>query len=357
MGDVQRLHDSHRISFASDNLAGIHPEILQALADANSGHVAGYGEDEYTAAFDDLAVSLFGTGTSAYPVLNGTGANVLALAAATPRWGGILTPASSHLVTDEAGAPERSANLKLIQVPAPDGKLTVADVRRAAADLGNQHHAQPTTVSIANVTELGTLYSPEEIAALTAEAHAHGMLVHLDGSRLSNAAAALSVDLRALTTDVGVDIVSLGATKNGAMLAEAVLVLPGAPAQLSHAVHMSRKGQTQLVSKTRFVSAQLLAMFGTDLWLRNAEHANAATARLAAGLRSAGLVPVQQVGANLLFTPLPQTRVEQLRAEFDFHGEGTPDSPARLVCSFDMPNDAVDRFVEAVAAAATAAGA
>ncbi|MGO3151309.1 MAG: threonine aldolase family protein [Galactobacter sp.] len=352
---MQRLHDAHRISFASDNLAGVHPEVLAALSTANSGHVAGYGEDVYTGAFDDLVVDLFGEGALAYPVLNGTGANVLALAAATPRWGGVLTPVSSHLVTDEAGAPERSAGLKLIQSPAPDGKLTVEDVRGAAADLGNQHHAQPTTVSIANVTELGTLYSPEEIAALSTEAHAHGMLLHLDGSRLANAAAALSVDLGALTTEVGVDILSLGATKNGAMLAEAVVVLPGAPAGLAHAVHMSRKAQTQLVSKTRFVSAQLLAMFGTDLWRRNADRANTATARLAEGLRASGLTPVHTVGANLIFTPLPQDRIEQLRAEFDFHGDGTQASPARLVCAFDTPDDAVGRFVAALTGAAGAA--
>jgi threonine aldolase len=222
-------------------------------------------------------------------------------------------------------------------------------VHAAATELGNHHHAQPTTVSIANVTELGTVYSPEQIRALAEAAHEHGMLLHLDGSRLSNAAASLGVGLRALTADVGVDILSLGATKNGAMLAEAVVVLPGAPATLAHAVTMLRKSHLQLVSKSRYVAAQLLAMFQGDLWRRNAVHANAMASRLADGLARAGQQPVHEVEANLVFTPLPAYAVEGLRERFDFHGDGTQASPARLVCAFDTPAGLVDSFVAALA--------
>lgn len=345
---MQTLHDPSRISFASDNLAGVHPEIWAAMAAAGSGHVDAYGEDEYTRGFESLCRQLFGPGTSAVPVLNGTGANVLALSAATPRWGAVVVPETAHTLTDEAGAPEHAAGLKLLAATTPDGRLTPEHLDAAATDLGNHHHAQPTTVSVANVTEQGTVYTPEQLQALTARAHEYGMLVHLDGSRLANAAAALGVSLAALTSQAGVDLLSLGATKNGAMLAEAVVVLPAAPEHLGHAVTMSRKSLLQLASKSRFVSAQLLAMYQTDLWRRNASHANAMAARLESGLIEAGHTPVRAREANAVFARLPPALVPGLRQRFDFHGEGTRHSPARLMCAFDTPAESVDAFLAAV---------
>jgi threonine aldolase len=350
---VRTLHDQHRISFASDNIAGAHPDVLAALSMAAGGHVGAYGEDPYTAEFSAVATRLFGAGTHAFPVLSGTGANVLALASATPRWGAVVVPVDAHTMTDEAGAPEHAAGLKLIPIDTADGKLHPADIAAAAADLGNQHHAQPTTVSIADVTERGTLYTADELAALADAAHAHGMLLHLDGSRLANAAAALDVSLSALTSEAGVDVLSLGATKNGALFAEAVVVLPGAPDWLARAVLMSRKGHLQLASKLRFVSAQLLAMYEGELWRDNAAHSNAMAARLHAGL--AGIPGVDfayPVEANAVFAVLPG-EVEALRERFDFHGEGTRESPARLMCAFDTPAEAVDELIAAVRAGHT----
>lgn len=341
------LHSPSRQTFASDNLAGIHPEVLQAIAAANGGHADSYGDDEYTARLDEVLRSALGPTASSFPVLNGTGANVLALQAITPRWGAVLTPESSHINTDEAGAPERSAGLKLITVPTAEGKLRPEQIHAAALDLGNQHHAQPTTVSISNVTEVGTAYTAAEVSALVEAAHGHGMRVHVDGSRLVNAAEHLGTGLAALSGELGIDALSLGGTKNGAMLAEAVVTFD---AETATAVRLLRKGSLQLVSKLRFVSAQLIALFEADLWLRNAAHANSLAARLAQGLEGLdGVVLSQPVQSNAVFVQLPTGVVDALRQRFVFHGAGTAESPARLMCAFDTPVQRVEEFLAAVA--------
>lgn len=390
---MHTLHDPRQISFGSDNLAGIAPEVLEAIRQASGGHVEAYGDDAYTRRFSLLCEQIFGAGTRAFPVVNGTGANVLALAAATPRWGGVVVPSGAHTVLREAGAPEH-AGLKLISadvesgLPAVEGKLTPEHVRAVAAGLGDQHAAQPATLSIANPTEVGTVYTPHELAAITAAAHESGMTVHVDGARLANAAAYLDISLGALTSDVGVDVVSLGGTKNGAMLAEAVVVLPGAPAGLGRAVEMSRKAAMQLASKQRFVSAQLLALFEGDLWLRNARHANEMAGRLAEGLGQAGKGSGAERGdggeagvrgedaergdggdggeagehalytlafprqSNAVFACMPKEVAAALADRFHLHGEGTLESPLRVMCAFDTPEDAVDGFLGAVEAIA-----
>jgi len=257
--------------FGSDNYAATHPEVLAAIADANDGYAVAYGDDPWTTRLDEVVQELFGTGATAFPVLNGTGANVIGLMATAPRWAGVVASDVAHAHTDENGAPERVGGLKLLTRPVTDGRLTVADVEAWAGDLGDVHSAQPAVLTLTQATELGTVYRVAELRALTEAAHALGMAVHVDGSRLANAAAFLDVDLRALTTDVGVDLVSLGAAKNGGLIGEAVVVTSPADAPTpaaaaarqaaAQAIPYLRKSTMQLASKQRYLSAQLVAMF------------------------------------------------------------------------------------------------
>ncbi len=319
---VQTLHDPGRRAFASDNYAGVHPEALAAIAAANGGHEIAYGEDAYTARLREVMRQQFGTDAETFPVFNGTGANVVGLTSMLPRWGAVITAETAHINTDEAGAPERMTGLKLLTVPTPDGKLTPELVAREAYGWGDEHRAQPLAVSITQTTELGTLYTPAQIRAVAEFAHSHGMALHLDGARLWNAAAALNLPLRALTTDVGVDVLSLGGTKNGLLGAEAVVVLD--PARVTGLVYL-RKLTMQLASKMRFVSAQLLSLFEDDLGLRSAAHANAMAQRLRAALEAGladgslpGLAFSQPSPANAIFATLPNDAADRIRARVRF---------------------------------------
>jgi threonine aldolase len=270
------LHDTDARGFASDNQAGIHPEVLAAITAANGGHQIAYGDDAYTARLQEVIRARFGERAEAYPVFNGSGANVIGLQAMCDRWSAVICAESAHINVDEAGAPEKVAGLKLLPVPTPDGKLTPELIDTQAHGFGVVHHAQPRAVSLTQVTEVGTVYTAEELEAICAHAHGLGMVVHMDGARIANAAAGLGVPMRAITADVGVDVLSFGGTKNGLLLGEAVVVLnPGAVRGLAYL----RKAGTQLTSKMRFVSAQLIALLDGDLWLRNARHANAMAAR------------------------------------------------------------------------------
>src|SRR5215213_8808285 len=250
MEGVTTLHDPGVRGFASDNYAGVHPEVLAALAAANGGHQTSYGADVYTARLAEVLARELGAPVEVYPVFNGTGANVLSLQSMLPRWGAVICAESAHINTDENGAPERVGGLKLLTVPTTDGKLTPELVDRHAWGFGDEHRAQPGVVSLTQSTELGTVYSVEEIRAVADHAHALGLSVHMDGSRLANAAAALDVPLRTLTTDAGVDVLSLGGTKNGLLGAEAVVVLD--PAASSGLTYL-RKVDMQLSSKMRFM--------------------------------------------------------------------------------------------------------
>lgn len=342
------IHDPSVRGFASDNYAGIHPEVLAALVAANGGHQVAYGEDVYTARLTDVLAEVFGTAAQVYPVFNGTGANVLALQACTPRWGSVLTTTSAHIHVDEAAAPERVGGLKVNVVDTPDGKLTPELIRAYPARVGDEHFAQVGVVSITNSTEIGTVYTPTEIRAIADVVHDMGWVLHLDGSRLSNAAAALGVELRELTTDAGVDILSLGGTKIGAMLAEAVVVL--SPDRVTGATFL-RKQSMQLASKMRFVSAQLLALFEGDLWRRNAEHANAMARRLAEGVAEVeGLTLPHEVEANAVFPILARESSERLMESFRFYFWDERTGQVRWMCSWDTTEGDVDAFVEAVRA-------
>lgn len=341
---MTRLHDADHRDFASDNYAGAHPEVLAALVDANGGHQTAYGADAYTARLQEVVSAHFGDGASTYPVFNGTGANVLSLQALLPRWGAVVCAESAHIQTDENGAPERVGGLKLLTVPTPDGKLTPELVARQAWGFGDEHRAQPGVVSITQSTELGTLYTPDEVRALADQAHDLGLRLHVDGARIANAAAALDLPLRAFTTDAGVDVVSLGGTKNGLLFGEAVVVLDEAAAP---GLPYLRKMNMQLASKMRFVSAQLVALFEGDLWLRSAQHANAMAARLRAGLDALGdrvhvTLPTQ---ANGIFVTLPRAVSAELRRTWKFYDWHPESGEVRLMCAFDTTEADVDAFL------------
>lgn len=340
------LHDTDRRELASDNYAGVHPEVLAAIAAANGGHQTAYGGDAYTARLQEVVAGHFGAGAHAYPVFNGTGANVLALQAALPRWGAVICAETAHINTDENAAPERVGGLKLLTVPTPDGKLTPELVARHAWGWGDEHRAQPGVVSLTQSTELGTTYTPDEVRAITEHAHGLGMRVHLDGARIANAAAWLDVPLRAFTTDAGVDLVSLGGTKNGALFGEAVVVLD--PAAVT-GVEFLRKIDMQLASKMRFVSAQLVALFEGYLWLRSARHANLMAARLRAGVeRLDGVAVTLPTQANAVFAVVPRPVVERLREVRRFYDWDPATGSVRWMCSFDTTEDDVDGFVAAL---------
>lgn len=339
-------------SFASDNYAGIHPQILAAIADVNTGHAIAYGEDDTTSALGIRMKEYFGDHAQVFPVFNGTGANVVALQAMTKSWEAVICASTAHVNADEGGAPEKVAGLKLWLVDAPDGKLTPALIDEQAWGFGFEHRAQPSVVTITQSTEYGTCYTPDEIRAITQHAHGLGMLVHLDGARIANAAAHLGVPMRAFTTDAGIDALSFGGTKNGAMGAEAVVVLNPA---LAPALPFLRKTAMQLSSKMRFVSAQLLALLTDDLWRRNAEHANAMAQRLAAAVTTIpGISLTQPVQANAVFATMPREAIERTQAAYRFYVWDHTRDEVRWMCAWDTSPTDVDDFVDALRAAVDA---
>src|SRR3954468_17250722 len=267
--------------FASDNYAGALPEVVEAIAAANAGHAPAYGEDEWTARAEARFREHFGPEARVFLALNGTGANVVALRALAQPWSAVVCPETAHLNVDECGAPERVGGLKLLTVAAPDGKLTPQLVASRLGRFGDEHAVQPRVVSISQSTELGTVYSVDEVRALADQAHTHGLLLHVDGARLANAAAALDVPLGALTTDAGVDALSFGGTKNGLLLGEAVVLLRP---DLGEGIEYLRKQSMQLASKMRYLAAQFDALLQDDRWRRAAANANAMARRLAEAL-------------------------------------------------------------------------
>ena len=341
------LHDPSVRGFNSDNCAGVHPEILAAISAANGGHQPSFGADVYTSHLQEVFRGHFGERAEAYPVFNGTGANVVGLRAMTELWSGVICADSSHANMDEGGAPERVGGLKLLPVATPDGKLTPALIDRQATGWDDEHRAQPRVVSITQATELGTVYTAAEITAIAAHAHELGMTVHVDGTRLANAAAALKLPFRAFTTDAGVDVLSFGGTKNGLLYGEAVLVLnPDAVRGMKYL----RKSAMQLSSKMRFVSAQFIALLEGDLWLRSAGHANAMAARLHEAVRDLPGVEMARVPeANELFARLDRNVAERLRKRYRFETWDEATGEVRWVCSFDTTESDVDAFAAALA--------
>jgi threonine aldolase len=339
-------HDPSVRGFASDNHAGVHPEVLEAIAAANGGHQSSYGQDAYTQRLQDVFRGHFGPEASAYCVFNGTGANVVALQSMTQRWEAVICAETAHINVDEGGAPETMAGLKLHAVPAPDGKLTPDLIATQAWGWGDEHRAQPRVVSLTQSTELGTCYTVQEIATITEQAHALGMLVHLDGARISNAAASLGLPFQAFTTDVGIDVVSFGGTKNGLLLGECIVVLSPTAVR---GIEYLRKTSMQLASKMRFISAQFDALLSGDLWLRNARHANAMARRLEAAVNEiSGAEVLYPVQANAVFAIIPRDVAARLREQYSFYIWNEQTGAVRWMTSFDTTETDIDSFVSSL---------
>ncbi|HEY8466205.1 MAG TPA: beta-eliminating lyase-related protein [Solirubrobacterales bacterium] len=337
-------------NFASDNHAGAHPAVLEAMAAANTGRAGAYGHDRWTERVEDLVRRHFGPDARGFPVFNGTGANVTALDALTRGFEAVICTDVAHLHVDECGAPERVAGAKLYTVATEHGKLTPDDVARWEARRGDEHHAQPRVVSITQATELGTVYTPEEIRAIADAAHELRMLVHMDGARLANAAASLGASLHELTTECGVDAVSFGGTKNGLVFGELVVFCRP---ELADGFEFHRKQLGQLASKMRFLSAQFEALLGGELWLELASHANAMAARLADAVRDLpGVEIVHPVEANGVFARLPRAAtdrlLETLEGEPPFYVWDEDADVVRWMCAWDTEPEDVDAFVAAV---------
>ena len=336
-------------SFASDNYAGALPDVVEAVVAANRGHAPAYGGDELTERMQARFRDAFGPEAHALPVFNGTGANVIALRAVARPYDAVICAATAHLNVDECGAPERVGGFKLLAVDTPDGKLTPELVAPKLTRFGDEHAVQPRVVSITQSTEFGTVYTPDEIAALADQAHTRGLLLHVDGARLGNAAAALDCSLAATTTDAGVDVLSFGATKNGALGAEAVVLLR---ADLGDGVQFMRKQSMQLASKMRFISAQLDALLAGDRWREPAAHANAMARRLRDALDGVDGVEFSQlVEANALFAGLPPGVAEELQRDWRFYPWDESTGEVRWMCSWDTSPADVDSFAEAIRAA------
>jgi threonine aldolase len=338
-------------TFSSDNSAGAHPAVLEAIARANHGHALAYGNDPFTRHLEERLDELFGRPVSAHLVWNGTGGNVLALAALHRAGGAVVCTDSAHLHVDETAAPERIVGTKLIAVPHSAGKLTPECIDEQAAVLGNRHHAQPCTISITQVTEYGTVYSPAEVAALCEAAHRHGMRVHLDGARIANAVAALggSLDaLRSFTVDAGVDVVTFGGTKNGMLYGEAVVFLDPALAVGASYLH---KQVTQLPSKMRFVAAQFNALLDDDLWIRNAQHANSMATLLHQSLADLVALGCVAPAANSLYPVLEPDVAEELQRWSFFYPWNMSTQQYRWMTAWDTTPEDVQRFAAGVRSA------
>ena len=333
-------------SFASDNNANIHPEVLEAISRANRGHVVGYGNDPYTASAIEKFREHFGGDIEVFFVFNGTAANVLSLQALTRSYHAVLCPELSHIYTDECGAPEKHTGCKLIPLSAPDGKLTVATAAHAYHGIGDQHHVQPRVVSITQSTEMGTVYKAAEVEALARFAHDLQMFLHMDGARISNAAAAQNLTLRQATRDLGVDVLSFGGTKNGLMGVEAVVFFRP---ELAADFLFLRKQGMQLASKMRFMSAQMEALLTNDLWKRNADQANRMAKLLEQEVKKIPAVKiVYPVEANGVFAQIPREAIAKIQERYFFYVWSEEESVVRWMCSFDTTEEDVRRFAEFV---------
>jgi len=346
--------------FASDNYAGIHPDVLEAIAQVNHGHQTAYGDDEVTAEFQKLVKKLFGNNAVGFPVFNGTGANVVALQAAIPRWGAVIAAATSHLNLDEGGAPEKMGGIKLwnVEIPKGDGKLTPELIEPELIDFGFVHRSQQAAVSITNSSEYGTVYSLDEIKAITKQTKKHGLITHMDGARLSNASAALGLPFKKFTTDAGIDLVSLGGTKIGGLACEAVIVTNTSTAtgkRLAHDMDYLRKTSMQLASKMRFISVQLIALYSgkAPLAIELATHANSMAKKLDSGLRKLARgnkrlsLPVK-TEANAVFPVMDKKLAKALQDKWHFYDWDQSIGQYRLMCAWDTTEQDIETFLDDV---------
>jgi threonine aldolase len=332
--------------FASDNSSGVHPNVLTAIAAINHGHTLAYGHDPYTQEIERRVAAQFGERAQAFFVFNGSAANVLSLRAACRPWQAAICAESAHVNVDECGAPESVAGVKLLTVPTTDGKLTPELAEGRFDRIGDEHVVQPRVLTVSQSTELGTLYQPDELRALADFAHQHELVLHVDGSRLSNAAAALGVPLAEASTAAGADIVSFGGTKNGLLGGEAVVF---AQPVLADGFLYLRKLTLQLASKMRFVAAQFDAYLDDELWRRNAGHANAMAARLHDAVAEIEGVRITRAAqSNVVFATLPAEAIAPLQDEFAFYTWDERTGEVRWMCSWDTTESDVDAFAAAI---------
>ncbi len=335
-----------RRSFASDNNAGIHPEMIEAINAANDGHVIAYGDDPFTARAEKLFQKQFGRDVGVFFVFGGTGANVLGLKAITKSHQAIVCAETAHVNVDECGAPENVTGCKLIALNTPDGKLRIDQIKPLLHAFGNEHHVQPHVISVSQATEMGTVYTKKELKELASFAHDNGMLLHVDGARIANAAVSLNTSLKDITADAGVDVLSFGGTKNGMMYGEAVVFFDK---KLVTDFKYIRKQGTHLPSKMRFISAQFEALLSNDLWRRSAAHANRMAQTLANELTKLPQIKITQaVQSNGVFATIPSRYIPQLQKKYFFYVWNEEISEVRLMASFDTTEEDIQDFIGVV---------
>ena len=333
-------------SFASDNNAGVHPEIIEAIKAANDGHVLAYGNDHITARATKLFQKHFGRDIAVYFVFGGTGANVLGLKSITKPYHAIICAETAHVNVDECGAPEKFTGCKLITLPTPDGKLRVEQLKPFLHAIGNEHHVQPRVVSVSQATEMGTIYTKKELKTLSSFAHDNNMLLHVDGARLANAAVRLNASLKEITADAGVDLLSFGGTKNGMMYGEAVVFFDK---KLADGFKYIRKQGMQLPSKMRYISAQFEALLSGDLWKRSAEHSNRMAQILGTELAKVPQIELTQpVESNGVFAIVPAKYIPALQKKYFFYVWDEEISEVRLMASFDTTEEDIHDFIDVV---------
>jgi len=337
---------SNKRGFASDNNSGVHPDILKAMAEVNEGHAVGYGDDKYTAEAIEKFREVFGRDVSVLFVYNGTGANVTSIQALTRPFNAVICTDLAHIYVDECGAPEKLSGCKLLPVHVSDAKLTVENIKQHMHGFGFEHHSQPKMVSITQVTEVGTVYTIDEIKAIADYVHEHGMYLHMDGARISNAAVALGCSFKEMTFDAGVDVLSFGGTKNGMMFGEAVVF---ANEKLAEDVKYIRKQTTQLHSKMRYIAAQFKALLTDDLWKKNASHANLMARKLAEKVADIPEIEItQKVEANGIFCIVPEKLIKPLQDEYFFYFWDESRNEVRWMTSFDTTEEDIDGFVDLI---------
>jgi threonine aldolase len=333
-------------NFASDNNSGVHPEIMEAMMRVNVGHVVGYGADFYTERAIRKFKEYFGEDIEVFFVFNGTGANVTGLKTITESFNAIICSSYAHINSDECGAPEKFTGCKLLTIPSVDGKIRVREIEPLLKGLRDQHHSQPKVISITQATELGKVYTVEEIRAIADFAHNNGLYLHMDGARIANAAASLGLTLKELTKDVGVDILSFGGTKNGMMYGEAVVFFNP---DLAPNFKFFRKQGMQLASKMRYIAAQFEALLTDDLWLRNAKNSNNMAQYLAGEASKIPQIQItQEVEANGVFAQIPREWVTRLQEHYFFYVWNPQDSIVRWMTSFDTTEEDVRDFIDII---------